>query len=253
MPLRADPTSSAATFRRVRNAYEQVADQLRELILTGELEPGARLPTEQRLAHDFGVSRATVREALRVLTSQNLVRTAKGADGGSYVSRPTVDHVSEFLRANVGLLSRTSALSLEEFLEARELLEIPAARMAASRRSDADVEQLAESIPAAAGRLRDAEQFSYNRDFHSALVHVSGNALLTIATQPIFSVLQTSLARSPLQPSVHRRIADDHPRILHAVQAGDANAAGEEMRQHLEYLRPQYERSWRYALERAAG
>jgi DNA-binding FadR family transcriptional regulator len=245
------PPEVGAAFRRVRKAYEQVADQLRELILTGELEPGARLPTEQTLARDFGVSRATVREALRVLTSQNLVRTSKGADGGSHVSRPTVDHVSEFLRANVGLLSRTSTLSLEEFLEARDLLEIPAAGLAATRRDEAGIERLADSIPAAAGRLRDAEQFSYNRDFHSTLVHVSANTLLTIATQPIFSVLQTSLARSPLQPAVHRRIADDHHRILDAVQAGDPAAAEEEMRRHLDYLRPQYARSWQYALERA--
>src|SRR4051794_10379831 len=230
MPRRADPPTPdappahapevAAPFRRVRKAYEQVADQLRDLILSGELEPGARLPTEQTLARDFGVSRATVREALRVLTSQNLVRTVKGSDGGSHVSRPTVDHVSEFLRANVGLLSRSSAVSLEEFLEARELLEIPAAGLAATRRGEEDIERLAHAIPAAAGRLRDAEQFSYNRDFRSTLVHVTGNSLLTIATQPIFSVLQTSLARSPLQPSVHRRIADDHHRILEAGQAG---------------------------------
>lgn len=244
-------SAAAGPFRRVRKAYEQVADQLRELILTGELEPGARLPTEQTLARDFGVSRATVREALRVLATQNLVRTAKGADGGSYVSRPTVDHISEFLRANVGLLSRTSVVSLEEFLEARDLLEVPAARLAAARRSEDDVARLADSIPAAAGRLRDAEQFSHNRDFHSTLVHVSGNTLLSIATQPIFSVLQTNLARSPLPPSVHRRIADDHHRILDAVQAGDPAAAEEEMRRHLAYLRPQYERSWRYALQRA--
>jgi DNA-binding FadR family transcriptional regulator len=238
-------------FRRVRKAYEQIADQLRELILTGELEPGARLPTEQALAADFGVSRATVREALSMLASENLVRTAKGADGGSYVSRPTVDHISEFLRANVGLLSRTSAVSLEEFLEARDLLEIPAARLAAARATEADVERLAASIPEAAGRLQDAEQFPFNRDFHSALVQVSGNALLSIATQPIFSVLQTNLARSPLEQSVHRRIAHDHERILDAVRSGDPAAAAEEMREHLAYLRPQYERSWRYAMTRA--
>ncbi|MGH3039100.1 MAG: FadR/GntR family transcriptional regulator, partial [Gaiellaceae bacterium] len=74
--------------RRVRKAYEQVNDQLRELIVSGELAPGERLPNEAVLAREFGVSRATVREALRILTAQNLIRTTKGAGGGSYVTLP---------------------------------------------------------------------------------------------------------------------------------------------------------------------
>src|SRR5919206_988469 len=83
--------------QRVRKAYEQVADQLRELITSGELAPGQRLPSEAALAVQFGVSRATIREALRVLLTQNLIRTTKGAHGGSFVNLPTVDHISAFL------------------------------------------------------------------------------------------------------------------------------------------------------------
>ena len=81
-------------LRRVRKGYEQVADQLRELIVTGELPQGGRLPTETELARQLGVSRTTVREALRLLAAQGLIRTAKGQTGGSYVTLPTVDHVS---------------------------------------------------------------------------------------------------------------------------------------------------------------
>ena len=62
-------------------AYEQVADALHRQVVTGELEPGSRLPTEVELASGFGVSRATVREALRLLAAQSLIRTAKGAGG----------------------------------------------------------------------------------------------------------------------------------------------------------------------------
>src|SRR5262249_20886659 len=88
--------TGAMSVRRVRKAYEQVADQLRDLILAGELSRGERLPNENMLAREFGVSRATVREALRLLAAQNLIRTAKGAGGGSYVTLPSVDHISEF-------------------------------------------------------------------------------------------------------------------------------------------------------------
>lgn len=239
--------TGAAPFRRVRKAYEQVADQLRELILAGDLSPGERLPNEQTLATDFGVSRATVREALRVLSTESLLRTAKGAGGGSYVTRPSVDHISEFLRSNIGLLSQSQDVTLEEFLEARECLEIPAARLAAVRRSDEDIDQLAAAIPEHPTALGIQEQFSYNKDFHSRIVQLSGNTLLTIATQPVFSVLQHNLARSTLGRSVHQHINDDHRKIAEAIRRGDADATEREMREHLDFLRPQYERAWKYA------
>ena len=128
--------------QRVRRAYEQVADQLRALILAGDLVRGERLPNENMLAGDFGVSRATVREALRVLAAQNLITTAKGAGGGSYITRPTVDHISEFLRSSIALMTESHDLSLDELLEARDLLEVPAARLAAQRRHDHDIAAL---------------------------------------------------------------------------------------------------------------
>jgi GntR family transcriptional repressor for pyruvate dehydrogenase complex len=242
---------SGQAIRRVRKAYEQVADQLRELIHSGIMVPGERLPNEQALAADFGVSRATVREALRVLSTENLLRTAKGAAGGSYVTRPSMDHISEFLRANISLMSQSEDVTLEEFLEAREYLEVPAARLAAVRRTDEDIEQLVLTIPDRPQALAIEEQFSYNRDFHSRLVQLSGNTLLRIATQPVFSVLQHNLARSTLGRPVHQRINDDHRKIAEAIRSGDPDVAEQEMRQHLSFLRPQYERAWKYARKRS--
>jgi DNA-binding FadR family transcriptional regulator len=241
-----DPVSQVPV-RRVRKAYEQVADQLRELIVTGEIRPAQKLPNEATLAREFGVSRATIREALRVLTTQHLIRTTKGTAGGSFVTLPTVDHISDFLSANISLLSQTENVSLDEFLELRELLEVPAARLAARRRGSVNLDELLASIPDEPLRMGTEEQFVYNRDFHSALVVASGNALLSIAAQPIFSVLQTNLQRSTLGKTFHTRINQDHRAIAAAVQAGDEAAAGELMHEHLEWLRPMYERAWRYA------
>src|SRR5688572_33053023 len=116
--------------RRVRKAYEQVNDQLRELIVSGELPPGARLPNEAVLAREFGVSRATVREALRILTAQNLIRTTKGAGVGSYVTLPTVDHISEFLRGDLNLPSESVHATLEAILAMRALIALSTARLA---------------------------------------------------------------------------------------------------------------------------
>jgi DNA-binding FadR family transcriptional regulator len=226
-------------------AYEQVAARLRERIHDGALRRGARLPNETVLASEFGVSRATVREALRLLAAQDLIRTAKGAGGGSFVTLPSVGHISESLRSGIGLLASAEDVTLEELLEARELLEVPAARLAAQRRSEQDLERLREAIPDEPLRLGTSEQFVYNRDFHSVVIDTSRNTLLSIAAQPVFSVLQTHLARSRLGAAFHRAVNEHHLAITAAIRAGRPQAAAREMHAHLEFLRPYYEQAWR--------
>lgn len=243
--LTAIPDRLGATTRRAGKAYEQVADRLRELIRNGELAPGERLPNETLLAGQFGVSRATIREALRALAAQSLLRTAKGAGGGSYVMVPTADHVSQVLRSNLDLLADARNLTLEELIEARELLEVPAARLAARRRSADDVERLRGSIPVESIRLDAGEELRHNTEFHTVLIRSCGNTLLYIAAQPVFSALQTNLSRSGLGRGFHRRIHEQHARIAEAVEAGDEHGAGSEMRDHLRYLAPFYEKAWR--------
>jgi DNA-binding FadR family transcriptional regulator len=229
----------------VRKAYEQIADQLRQLIISGQVRPGHRLSTEATMAQDFGVSRATVREALRLLAAEQLIRTARGPDGGSYVTLPTVDHISGFVQSGIALLSASRDVSLEELLEIRALLEIPAARLAAQRRNANDLESIHQAIPRDPLSLDPSTQFTYNRDFHSLLIKSSGNTLLTIAAEPIFNVLQTNLSRAALGRRFHRAINDHHRGIAAAVQAGSARAAEREMRAHLTFLRPFYEKAWR--------
>jgi GntR family transcriptional repressor for pyruvate dehydrogenase complex len=228
-------------------AYEAVAAELREQIHEGALAQGARLPNETVLAAAFGVSRATVREALRLLAAQSLIRTAKGAGGGSYVTFPSVDHISESLRSGINLLTAAENVTLEELLEARELLEVPAARLAARRRAEEDLQRLRASIPPEPLRLDTEEQFAQNRDFHSVVIDAAGNTLLSIAAQPVFRVLQTNLARSSLGGRFHRVINDHHRAIAAAIESADERTAEREMRSHLEFLRPFYEQAWRHA------
>ena len=226
-------------------AYEQIAAVLRGRVVAGELEPGHRLPTETMLATEFGVSRATVREALRQLDAQSLIRTSKGATGGSYVTLPSAGHLSASLRSGIGLLADAHDVSLDELLEARELLEVPAARLAARRRQEHDLERLRAAIPGRPLELGAQEQFAHNADFHSVVLEASGNVLLAIAAQPVFDVLQTRLARSTLGSRFHRTINTHHRAIAAAIEAGDEVTAGDEMLAHVQYLRPFYEKAWR--------
>jgi GntR family transcriptional repressor for pyruvate dehydrogenase complex len=235
-----------APLQRVRKAYEQVYDQLRELIMRGELERGQRLPGEAALAREFGVSRGTVREALRLLAAQNLIRTAKGAGGGSFVTLPTAGHVSEVFQANIRLLSESREVSAEEMLEARELLETFAARMAARRRGADDLDRMRACILEDPVDFGTERQHLQNTAFHTALLEASGNTLLAIAGQPVFEILQTNMRRREIERATLARVNDDHRRILAAVESGDSNAAEQRMREHLAMLRETYVRLWKH-------
>jgi GntR family transcriptional repressor for pyruvate dehydrogenase complex len=255
------PFSSESPFgslpvRQVRRAHEQIADQLRGFMLDGQLASGERLATEAELARQFGVSRATVREALRLLAAQDLIRTAKGAGGGSYVTLPTVAHITDSLESSITLLSASRELSLDDLLEVRELLEVPAAGLAARRRDDDRLEHLHASIPDAPLALGTQLQFQHNREFHSRLIDSCDNALLTIAARPIFGLLQTRLARTGLGNRFHTAINEHHQAIAEAIRSRSPRVAEREMRAHLAFLRPYYETAWRRAdqdAERAAA
>lgn len=250
---RIDRPAAAAPFQPVRTAQEQVADQLRGLIVSGRLRPGERLPPELELARELAVSRPTVREALRSLSAQNLIRTVKGPTGGSFVTLPTVDHISEFMRSSLALLAESESVTLEHLLQARELVEVPAARLAAELRRPEALERLAETVPDDALELPLEHQFTLNTEFHAAVVDACGNVLLSIALQPIFSVLRTHLQRSALPAGFHRAMHDQHREIGALIAAGDPDAAAEAMQQHLDYLRPSYERAWKETFPRRAA
>ncbi len=233
-------------------AYEVVAERLRAEILDGARLPGMRFANELDLAEEHGVSRATIREALRLLGAENLIRTTKGAGGGSFVTVPSASDVSESLRSGLGRLASAEHVTLDELVEARALLEVPAAQLAARRRGDDDLARLRESIPGDPLRLGANEQFIYNRDFHTVVIEACGNTMLAVAAQPIFDVLRTHLSRSSLGRVYHRAINDHHRGLADAIEAHDEVAAGEQMREHLEFLRPYYERAWRAAARERA-
>lgn len=232
--------------RPVQAAYEQIADQLTDLIVTGALGPNHRLPSEESLSASFSVSRATVREALRALSAQGLIRTTRGASGGSFVARQTAAEISSRLDSSFHLLAQGREVSLDDFLEARELLEVPAARLAAMRGTQEDLAQLRAAVPSDPMQQDVQEQFTHNRDFHSLLVKASRNMLLLVAAQPIFTVLQANLQRSQLDEEFLEGINRDHRAILAALEEGDGDRVSQEMHAHFAFLRPTYKRIWVY-------
>jgi GntR family transcriptional repressor for pyruvate dehydrogenase complex len=234
--------SSTIPVARIRPAYQQVADQLRELIVGGSLSPGDRLPVESELTAMFGVSRSTIREALRLLGSQDLINTRRGVTGGTFVSETDASEISEFLETRLGLLTGYELISAEELLEARQLLEVPAARLAAHRRSQTQIEAMRAAIDLERGESERGRRFTHHYHFHSALLDAAGNRLVTVMTVPIFRVIRARFIQSA--PSGFLQEVDsDHELILERVAAEDAEGAAKAMAEHLQRLRTTYSRA----------
>jgi len=217
-------------------AYQILADDLRAQITSGRLRPGDRLPTEPQLCARTGVSRSTVREALRLLASQHLIVTTRGVTGGSFVAHPSTDMLADTLTTGVRLLLRTAIVSAADLLEVREMLEVPAAGLAAVRR---DGTQLA----AMAAALFDPERddldtiLAAHRAFHLALAASTGNGLFEAITLPLYSVANERelVTQHPIDLWV--RVDAEHREILAAIAAGDPEAARAAAAGHLAHLR----------------
>lgn len=219
-------------------AYRVIADSIRDDIRSRRLVPGDRLPSELDLASRFGVSRPTVREAIRELASLHLVRTTRGSTGGTFVVVPRAAEVVDDISTAVELLAGTDALTVDDMLEARELLEIPAIRLAAVRRSDRQLDAIVECLRRLDGPATDDPPSNWT--FHALLVSAANNPLIDLAVGPVFGVLQNRFAPNQASSRHRTRVADDHRQIVEAIAEGDADAAAERMRAHLEFIRPVY-------------
>ncbi|OLB65473.1 MAG: GntR family transcriptional regulator [Actinobacteria bacterium 13_2_20CM_2_72_6] len=217
-------------------AYQLLADDLQEQITSGALRPGERLPTEPELCQRSGVSRSTVREALRLLASQHLIITTRGVTGGSYVAKPDAATLADSLSRGVNLLVTATPVGIGELMEVRDLVEVPAAGLAARRRTDADLAALAKTM---FDPVRDdtPAKVAAQRAFHEALAAATANPIYELLARPLYAVANASdiADRAPLR--LWRSIDADHRTILRAVAARDTATAERAARTHLANLR----------------
>ena len=214
-----------------------LADALRARILTRELRPGQKLPIEPDLADEYDVSRSTVREALRVLASQGLITTSRGVLGGSFVAHPSPMQMSDYLHASLGLLAEADTLTVEALMEARDMLEVPAAGLAAVRRSEIDLQALRANLGEPPGQ-EPRQIMEFTRAFHETLLRVAGNRIVEALTRPVFEVLYERMLDFTAPEPTWSQVKGDHQLIFDAIAAGDAGAARAQMHSHLQKLRP---------------
>jgi GntR family transcriptional regulator, transcriptional repressor for pyruvate dehydrogenase complex len=216
---------------------EQIAASIQQRIGDDDLSPGDRLGTEEQLAREYAVSRPTLREALRILSSARLVRPVSGPKGGIFVARTPEESVSRSVSDSIALLLDVRGTSIEELLEARTMLEVPLARLAAVRAAEEAVREMREALGEAASDPDDAAvQGAADARFHRAIASASGNGIVESVMGWVFEVLQPRLWElvSPVDDAAV--IRDQHRNILRAIEAGDPAAAEQAMRDHLGHL-----------------
>jgi DNA-binding FadR family transcriptional regulator len=212
------------------NTYELLAQRLLGLIATGEIAGGEPLPSERELVERFGVGRSSVREALRVLESKGLIhQKGKGRFVAAEPQNP--------LNSSLQVLLELQEVSRDEQFEVREVLEGETAAFAAERRTDEDVLAIAETIDAMSEGLDSADSYiDADLQFHLAIARASRNRIALHMMHAIREILRRSLMTLYAVPGGPERSIAHHRQILDAIVAGDADAARERMREHLQVV-----------------
>jgi GntR family transcriptional repressor for pyruvate dehydrogenase complex len=216
--------------RSGEGSTEQVVSYVRDLIERGELRPGDRLPAERDLALHIGVSRPTVRAGLRALAAMGVVQSRHGS--GTYIPSGPPALGTEAL----SLLAALHGFTREEMYEARRILEVGAAGLAAERATPERLATLAEEVASLFAAM-DAPQVFLLHDinFHRAVAAASGNPIIASLVEMVSAIYYEQRRETAAQASDRnlRDAAEMHRRIYQAIRARDAAEARQAMHDHL--------------------
>ena len=218
----------------VPKTSEVLADQLRRQILGGAVGPGSSLPAERDLVTQTGLSRGSVREALRILEAEGLVSTRPGRQGGSVARQPGDDSLAR----SVSLFVHGRGISLISLLQTREAVEPSLAQLAAQNRTDAELQELVEITQRVEDAFADAPLYlAANVEWHCAIANASHNELLRAFMIAISTmVYKASAIENFATDDVRTVVIKAHRRILAAIIAQDGEAARRRMARHLAAL-----------------
>jgi DNA-binding FadR family transcriptional regulator len=212
---------------------EELADELLESIVDGQFPVESVLPSEGELALKYGMSRLTVREAVRILRSQNIVTIRRGR--GTFVNSP---HAWTSLDAVVRIEERRSPTGRvsERLIEARRMVEVGAAQLAAINRSKEDLDSLAASIEEMrlANRLKRVDLFvEADIAFHDVIMHATANMFIPFMFEPFGNLLIDARTETSAIPEIQVNAIAAHEEILQALTAGDPQRSRDAMEAHM--------------------
>ncbi|MEO3413136.1 FCD domain-containing protein [Roseovarius sp. CAU 1744] len=230
MRLNLDPADDLPVFR-------QLARALQQKILSGELQPGARMPAETALASENGIHRSTVREAIRSLEQQGLLYREEGKRK-LFVSRPNTEELSRRLVTPMVM----NGVTFEEIWEAIRALDPVAAEGAAQRRTLENIRALEENISRTKAAMEDPDELvKLDIEFHELIALAANNRVIQSLRLPISDLFYPPFQTVMNSLNASERLLTAHEKILQAIKWGDAAEAKEWMIKHLNDFRKGYE------------
>jgi DNA-binding FadR family transcriptional regulator len=236
MPKAGGVKASRAAGAKQREKPQQIADEIRNQIMLGHLDEGDSLGHEPELIEQYGVSRPSLREALRILEAEGLISVMRGVQGGIFVHRPD----QRLTARTAAIVLQTRNVSLADVFEARSIIEPAAARIVAAARSRRSAGKTLEKlIQAEEESIDDPEAFGLaNARFHEELVELAGNQTLAIVAEMLNEVVaravtEVSQADSNGSTATRRRGVRSQKKLLALIQAGQDDAAEAHWRIHM--------------------
>lgn len=220
---------------RPPKASTLIAERLQALILSKKLRPGAKLPPERTLCEHLGVSRTVLREAIKLLSARGLIKEVNGK--GSFVNEPNFDAVRNSLKL---CLNWHAEAKLANLVELRQLVEVEAVGLAATRATKGEIDRLRQTNQAMASLLDGSvEQFvKLDLEFHKGLAAASHNELFVMLLEAIAGALVGSWKKICRAPEVRRHGIKFHEKILRAVEQRNPTKARHAMKESVQaYVR----------------
>jgi GntR family transcriptional repressor for pyruvate dehydrogenase complex len=223
-----------------RNHYEEIKDQLQQMILEGSLKVGDKLPSTKEMSESFGVGRSTTREALSALKAMGLIDIRQGGGCTVISSAP----IAEFAAITIPELDslRMNRVTLLELLEVRQSLEVANASVAAMKRTDADLaafSQLLTEMELAVGHDQEGERTDLL--FHRTLAEATHNTIMlrlfeSFSNQLEMAIREVRRVELYANQKVAERLYLEHLEIYEAISRKDAEQAAHSMKQHLQHV-----------------
>jgi len=216
-------------------AYQRIVEQVEEALARGDLAPGHRLPSERELVAQFAVSRSTVREALRVLESNGVVRSRPGDPNGPEI----LPFSHSALRKQMVRLARVDELTLSELIGFRMIMDGAAIQVASRLRTPEQLAEMEETLIA----MREAIDIDFaafseaDLAFHDVIAQISRNSLIQTCNEVVrgvvLSLISDKIAHAPNSRALMLESLHHHAEVVEAIRDGDGHAAARLARQNM--------------------
>lgn len=235
------------------SAAKQIAEHIRTAILEGRLKGEERLPTEEELAARYGVSRPTVREALKRLAAQNLISSKRGPLGGTFVNSLTLEDIAQNVTSAATLLVTIGGLKMDEIAEARIEMEGLCCDLAVKHGTDETIRSLRNVLEEQKSvSLSDEEFCASDVRFHRLIVEATQNTMLRFVMYALIEALVPVTNMVIVYVRDRSAIIAHHGNMLAALERRDAAAMRKHLRSLVDYLQSSYSQAKKERRRRAS-